>query len=387
MQEVAQPLSPGEKAFKADHRAVDHTNLVPGVTDQEHVFNGSTKPYDNNFKNGYKPPEDVSAYDKNLTVDSNKTGLGYEKAVPFNKEEAANPAQQAAIAISLIKAGKKKGKNPGPQKEEVDLEDNMINELTTPMYKKHIAMAPGDNYVSIAKHHGENLKDVIKDLKAEHDKVSEKGYKHAFLHDKAIKALRSASKNMTFKEDVDIAEEELLDEAGRKFGTDKANKHHLIDTQHNRMLYKKSARPLGQPFKKDLQIDADKMKANFLAKGGVIKKITKEELDKLIEAEMAEQEIEIAEKELSPKQKKIAAKAGDPNKIDAADFKAFRKEEVEAIAINSVAIKNAIKAFESLNPYKTATVIAEETEEEVSVEGLSDEEQNRLNSILKDLEA
>jgi len=40
---------------------------------------------------------------------------------PVNvKTEAANPAQQAAIAIALIKAGKKKGKDPGPQKEDID---------------------------------------------------------------------------------------------------------------------------------------------------------------------------------------------------------------------------------------------------------------------------
>ena len=33
--------------------------------------------------------------------------------------------------------------------------------------------------------------------------------------------------------------------------------------------------------------------------------------------------------ELSPKQKKIAAKAGNPNKIDAEDFKALRKESCD----------------------------------------------------------
>lgn len=37
------------------------------------------------------------------------------------KEEAANPAQQAAVAISLIKAGKKKGTMPKPMKEDADI--------------------------------------------------------------------------------------------------------------------------------------------------------------------------------------------------------------------------------------------------------------------------
>lgn len=38
----------------------------------------------------------------------------------MQKDEAANPAQQAAVAISLIKAGKKDGKMPKPMKEEVE---------------------------------------------------------------------------------------------------------------------------------------------------------------------------------------------------------------------------------------------------------------------------
>jgi hypothetical protein len=49
---------------------------------------------------------------------ADRSGKG---SAPINVQtEAANPAQQAAIAIALIKAGRKKGKNPGPQKEEVE---------------------------------------------------------------------------------------------------------------------------------------------------------------------------------------------------------------------------------------------------------------------------
>lgn len=47
------------------------------------------------------------------------------------------------------------------------------------------------------------------------------------------------------------------------------------------------------------------------------------------------------EKKLSPKQKVIAAKAGDPNKIDAADFAKLRKEEVESV---EEGIKEKVKA-------------------------------------------
>jgi len=78
--EVEQPQSQGEKNFKALHKAVDHVNLVPGVTDQDHVFNGSTKPYDNKYPNSYKPGEDRTAYDKTLKLDNKETDNGYETA-------------------------------------------------------------------------------------------------------------------------------------------------------------------------------------------------------------------------------------------------------------------------------------------------------------------
>ena len=78
--EVEQPQSQGEKNFKALHQAINHKNLVPGVTDQDHVFNGSTKPYDNKYPNSYRPGEDRTAYDKTLKLDDKETENGYETA-------------------------------------------------------------------------------------------------------------------------------------------------------------------------------------------------------------------------------------------------------------------------------------------------------------------
>jgi uncharacterized Zn finger protein (UPF0148 family) len=78
--EVEQPQSEGEKNFKALHRAVNHKNLVPGITDQDHIFNGSTKPYDNKHNVGYKPGEDRAAYDKTLKLHDKETDNGYETA-------------------------------------------------------------------------------------------------------------------------------------------------------------------------------------------------------------------------------------------------------------------------------------------------------------------
>jgi hypothetical protein len=78
--EVEQPRSEGEKNFKGLHNPVNHTKLVPGVTDQDHVFKGSTQPYDNKYPNSNKPGQDVDGYDKNLRVDGNVNKDGYEKS-------------------------------------------------------------------------------------------------------------------------------------------------------------------------------------------------------------------------------------------------------------------------------------------------------------------
>lgn len=84
---------------------------------------------------------------------ADRSGKG---GAPVNvRTEAANPAQQAAIAIALIKAGKKKGKDPGPMKEETEklavqksfsyLRENLLLEKNKPtnpaLWSRAIAMA------------------------------------------------------------------------------------------------------------------------------------------------------------------------------------------------------------------------------------------------------
>ena len=69
--EVAEPLSQGERNFKALHNPVDHKNLVPGVTDQDHLFNGSPRREDvksASYENFRDDDESVEAYDKGTQV-------------------------------------------------------------------------------------------------------------------------------------------------------------------------------------------------------------------------------------------------------------------------------------------------------------------------------
>jgi hypothetical protein len=71
VKEPVQPFDPrseGEQRFKHMHNPVNYKNLVPGVTDQDHVFNGGDRRYDPPTAS-YEKGADVAAYDKGLTTE------------------------------------------------------------------------------------------------------------------------------------------------------------------------------------------------------------------------------------------------------------------------------------------------------------------------------
>lgn len=73
IEEVAEPLSKGEKAFKALHAVNPNKKLVPGVTDQDHVFNGMAKKLDAptaSLEIYKSEDESQENYDKTLKRDS-----------------------------------------------------------------------------------------------------------------------------------------------------------------------------------------------------------------------------------------------------------------------------------------------------------------------------
>lgn len=70
LSEMQQPLSQGEKNFKALHNP-DFKNLVPGVTDQEHLFKGLPRredPKSASYENFRDDDESTEAYDKTMKV-------------------------------------------------------------------------------------------------------------------------------------------------------------------------------------------------------------------------------------------------------------------------------------------------------------------------------
>ena len=97
--EVQAPLSQGEKAFFTAHNVVNHKDLVPGVTDQEHVFNGSTT---HNTSIGKTEDQSKSTYDKGLKREEVEL-----------EEKTLTPAEmkkREEIVKSLKNKGMEKGK-------------------------------------------------------------------------------------------------------------------------------------------------------------------------------------------------------------------------------------------------------------------------------------
>jgi len=100
--EVSQPLSKGEKNFKALHK-IDYKNVVPGVTDQDHIFNGNKRredPKSASYENFRDDDESVEAYDQDLKV--NET------------PDTDVDVSEATLSAKAARAGKDIGK-PGKE--------------------------------------------------------------------------------------------------------------------------------------------------------------------------------------------------------------------------------------------------------------------------------
>ena len=90
--EIQKPLSQGEQNFVALHGVLQpNKNLVPGVTDQDHIFNGTPRKMDpetasyENIKDEDDSDESTKVYDKTLKV---KEEVVIEKLDPVGKEDS-----------------------------------------------------------------------------------------------------------------------------------------------------------------------------------------------------------------------------------------------------------------------------------------------------------
>jgi hypothetical protein len=96
--EVAQPLSQGEQNFKALHGVVEpNKNLVPGITDQDHIFNGVPRkedPKTASYENFRDDDESKEAYDKTLKV---------SEKPETDKDEEENVKEEVEVVDEAMK--------------------------------------------------------------------------------------------------------------------------------------------------------------------------------------------------------------------------------------------------------------------------------------------
>ena len=211
--EVAEPLSQGEKNFKALHIKADNRDLVPGVTDQDFLFNGRPRRMDTPTasyeKDGGEGDQSVNAYDKTLKreevelVDEEKTAAGTKwTKLPGEKEQK--------VSVSVMSNGRKhvmtgahshvakrlksehglhmsdvKFKNAADIKEEAEAidekkEENQYIEVTNKHTgaKKHIEVHPTKAYAALNQYRDKNntarivSKKPVKEEVEEIDEVS-----------------------------------------------------------------------------------------------------------------------------------------------------------------------------------------------------------------------
>lgn len=103
--EVAQPLSQGEKNFKALHGSVEAVNrdMVPGVTDQDHVFKGLPHREDPRTASYETQDESEAQYDKTLKVAESVEDIEEEYKDPDKHYAKQSKKMQDAINLHLRK--------------------------------------------------------------------------------------------------------------------------------------------------------------------------------------------------------------------------------------------------------------------------------------------
>ncbi len=100
--EVAEPLSKGEKNFKAMHKVLLNKKLVPGITDQDHVFKGIER----------KKDQPTASYEIYKSEDESKEN--YDKGLKVKDDYYATEevVDEATLSAKAARAGEDIGK-PG----------------------------------------------------------------------------------------------------------------------------------------------------------------------------------------------------------------------------------------------------------------------------------
>lgn len=266
--EVAEPLSKGEQNFKALHGVVAaNRNLVPGVTDQDFLFKGEPRRFDQPTAS-YEKDESETAYDKTLKVEEDvNEALGTIKnmkaASKFGSSNVSNmirgekqrlsdkqkkiaavaghPGKIDAADFAALRSGKK-------VKEEIEIDEKMNDAQKTAVrsVQKLRANLHKDGHLD-TKPSISDTKRTIKFVKNEEVELEEKTLTPAEMKKREViaKAMGRENPNMPMGKKMAIATatakkvaEELK---GNQHKLD-ANKNNKIDAGDFELLKKKKMR-------------------------------------------------------------------------------------------------------------------------------------------------
>jgi hypothetical protein len=175
--EVQAPLSQGEKNFFNAHNPINHKDLVPGVTDQDHVFNGSPQ---------RKDPKTAS-YEGNASEKAYDKGLKTEEA--SLEEKTLTPAEMKKRE-EIVKSLKKKGMPP-----------EKAFPIATATAKR-VAEENDDGWYAHKEMHGKNA--VSKEDWKRGVRLNSKG-ERVQMKSEEVEALDERNKENKFKKDLHVA--------------------------------------------------------------------------------------------------------------------------------------------------------------------------------------
>lgn len=386
IQEVAEPLSKGEKNFKAMHKVLLNKKVVPGVTDQDHVFNGLER----------KKDQPTASYEIYKSEDESKEN--YDKGLKVKDDYYATEetVDEATLSAKAARAGKDIGK-PG----------KYFDKIAAAAAKKYGSKLAGKRVAGavLAKMRSEEVEVVDEktltpaELKKREEVAKAIGRENPDMPMAKKMAIATATaKKVT--EDVDYDYEGEMAKAELRAMSHKADQlagmmsddqqleawlqskisraKDQIDAVYDYMMYRETpAAEVAAPTQSAPMADTY---GSFLSRMGEEVENVEEADSKKELAALAPPRDKITQKDILVGRGVLKKHPNDPNKH------VLAKEEIDSLEIKSPALLKAFGALDALKPAvetpQVGVVTVEESVEDTII--FSDEEKAKFEEIMKD---
>jgi acid stress-induced BolA-like protein IbaG/YrbA len=383
IQEVAEPLSKGEKNFKAMHKVLLNKKLVPGVTDQDHVFNGIERKKDQptaSYEIYKSEDESKENYDKGLKVkdDYYATEETVDEARFKKGEDVGGPGMNFK-KIAAAAAKKYGSKIAGERVAGAVLKKVIAKEEVETVDEKTLTPAELKKREEVAKAIGRENPDMPMAKKMAIATATAKKVTEDVDYDYEGEMAKAELRAMSHKADqlASMMSDDQQLEAWLQSKISRAKDQ--IDAVYDYMMFRET--PAADVPAPSQSVPMADTYGSFLNRMG-------EEVEQVEEAEGSKKDLAA----LAPPRDKVTQKdilvgrgvlkkhPNDPNKH------VLAKEETDSLEIKSPALSKALDAFNSLRPsVEVAHTEIENVEESVEDQIVfTDEEKAKFEEIMKD---